>query len=189
MALIACLGWGSLIWDPRELQVQRQWFADGPFVQVEFVRKSNDGRMTLVLDSVATPVRSLWAVMDASDLASAKEVLRKRENIPKAHAARIGSWSIGEDLPALIVDLPRWAESCGVTSVIWTALPAKFNDKEGITPTPEQVVQYLAGLTGSVRDTAEQYVRFAPRQIDTRYRRRIEAALQWTPQTADESKP
>ena len=77
MALIACLGWGSLVWDPRELPIQRQWFADGPFVKVEFTRQSSDGRITLVLDSNSPPVRGLWAVMDDVDVNGAKEYLRK----------------------------------------------------------------------------------------------------------------
>lgn len=181
MALIACLGWGSLVWDPRELPIQRQWFVDGPFINVEFVRQSKDGRITLVLDSSALPVRSLWAVMDHADLAVAKEALRKREHISDANAKYIGSWSRGQDSPMLIHNLPHWAESHGLEAVIWTALPSRFNDTDGETPAIEQVLEYLSGRTGAVRDAAERYIRLAPRQIDTLYRRRIEAVLHWTP--------
>lgn len=184
MTTIACLGWGSLIWDPRELPIQRTWFKDGPFIHVEFARQSGDGRITLVLELSATPVRSLWAVMDTNDVAVARTALRKREGIlEKNEGSHIGSWSSGQPSPKLIPGLPEWAGSRGVHHVIWTALPPKFSDNDQ-TPTVEQVVQYLSCLTGAQRDNAERYVRFAPKQIDTAYRRRIEAVLQWAARDA-----
>ena len=177
MPTIACLGWGSLVWDPRELPIQRRWFEDGPFINVEFVRQSQDDRMTLVLCGEVSPVRSLWAVMLAPDLASARNMLRKREGC-KLEA--IGSWSRGAASPVHITELPEWAKARGVSDVIWTALPSKFEAVGGSVPSVDQVVEYLSGLTGPARDAAEKYIRFAPRQIDTPYRQRIEAALGWT---------
>jgi hypothetical protein len=168
------------------MPIQRIWFNDGPFIHVEFVRQSNDGRITLVLEPTATPVRSLWAVMDTSEIESARKSLREREGIPqKNEQSHIGSWSSGQPAPRQIPGLPGWAESRGVRHVVWTALPPKFNEIEQ-TPTLEQVVQYLSGLTGAQRDNAERYIRFVPKQIDTTYRRRIEAVLHWTARDATE---
>lgn len=112
--VIACLGWGSLVWDPRGLPIQRAWFDDGPLVQVEFARQSRDGRITLILEESAYPVRSLWALMDATDLTVAREDLRRREDIPKGKLDGIGHWRIGDASPPLILDLPQWAGTCGV---------------------------------------------------------------------------
>lgn len=181
MNMIACLGWGSLIWDPRSLRIQRVWFPDGPLLPVEFVRQSSDGRLTLVIEATATPVRSLWVLMDDADLESAKGCLREREGILKENKHLIGSWSVGEEPPEHIPDLPKWAEGKGLRSVIWTALGPKFKDEDGRIPTADEAVLYLRSLEGRVRETAELYIRRAPGQIDTRYRRRFETELKWTP--------
>jgi hypothetical protein len=45
-------------------------------------------------------------------------------------------------------------------------------------------IKHLSGLTGRAREDAERYIRFTPEQIDTPYRRRIEAELHWTAKTA-----
>jgi hypothetical protein len=175
---IACLGWGSLIWDPRELPIQRYWFDDGPFMRIEFTRQSKDNRITLVIQENAMPVRTLWAVMDPTDLNVAKEALRQREGNPLREF--IGHWSVTEVSPGSIPQLSEWASAHGVTSVIWTALPSRFRGEDR-TPTSDEVLEHLRQLDGAQRDNAERYVRLAPRQIDTAYRRRIEAALGWTP--------
>lgn len=178
MGTIACLGWGSLIWDKRDLPIRDGWFEDGPFIRVEFLRQSIDGRMTLVLNASAEPVQSLWAVMNTGSLAFAREALRKREGTVLSN---IGVWSRGDTPPTVIQHLPVWAESKGIHSVIWTALPSKFDGVNGKTPTCEQVINYLSGLTGEACSSAESYVRRTPRQIDTHFRRAIEKDLHWTP--------
>jgi len=177
---IACLGWGSLVWDPRALPVRREWFKDGPFAPVELTRQSSDGRMTLVIDTNAAQVRLLWAEMLSADLQSAREALREREGIPGANwASRVGAWQRGEPPPATIPDLARWAEALGLDAVIWTALGPKFSGHD-TSPSADEVITYLQGLTGTQRDNAKRYIECAPRQIDTEYRRRIEAALGWS---------
>ena len=54
---IAVLGWGSLIWCPRELILAGEWKPDGPFLPVEFARVSQDKRLTLVLYPGTEPVQ------------------------------------------------------------------------------------------------------------------------------------
>lgn len=176
---IACLGWGSLIWDPRALPIQREWFKDGPFAPIEFTRKSTDGRITLVIDASADPVRLLWAHMLLADLPSAKKALKDREGITaKQWEAMIGSWQRDEAAPANIPDLPKWAEAHGLDAVIWTALGPRFDDEEE-SPSVETVIGYLRGLEGTKREHAKRYIERTPRQIDTEYRRQIEAVLGW----------
>ncbi len=179
--MIACLGWGSLIWDPRELPIRRKWFEDGPLVPVEFSRQSRDGRLTLVVFKDATPIRVLWALMSKSDLDWAQDALGKREGIPqKRRKDLIGTWSVNQTSPHSILGLSEWAGCRGITGVVWTALEPCFNN-ENRTPSADEVVTYLCKLEGPTRNLAERYVRCTPRQVDTPYRRRIEASLGWTP--------
>ena len=181
--VIACLGWGSLIWYPRELPIQRSWFEDGPLVRVEFVRKSRNNRITLVLHEAAKPVRSLWALMTVDDLDEAKKKLAAREGISDENVETgIKSWSQDCSNPEqrCILDLDAWAKSRSIDHVIWTALGWKFKGSDE-PPSSKQVIQHVAGLRGCERDHAEEYVRLAPRQIHTKYRRDIEAEFGWSP--------
>ncbi|MCV3239293.1 hypothetical protein [Mesorhizobium sp. ZC-5] len=148
-------------------------------MRIEFARQSNDDRITLVISDAAVPIRTLWAVMDTTDLNVAKEALRQREGKPiRDHIAH---WQTGDASPAAIPNLGEWAAAHGIRAVIWTALPPKFDGTENRIPTIDEVLAHLAGLVGNKRENAERYIRLTPRQIDTAYRRRIEAELGWAP--------
>jgi hypothetical protein len=82
---IACLAWGSLVWNPGELPVSG-WLADGPHVRVEFLRQSDSGLVTLVPHPAATAVRSHWALLLVKTIEEAVEALRKRERAPTSGA-------------------------------------------------------------------------------------------------------
>jgi len=179
---IACLGWGSLIWRPDNLLIRRQWFSDGPFLPIEFARKSTDGRLTLVITDTAKPVRCLWALMATDNLVSAKKSLQTREGISDKKAGTcIGSVTIDEEITDTIkLTIKKWATLLNLDAVIWTSLPTKFRDTDGLEPTLDEAIQYLNSLDINTKLMAEQYIRRTPKQIDTEYRRKFETEFGWT---------
>jgi hypothetical protein len=182
---IACLGWGSLVWDPRALPIAGGWFQDGPLLPVEFIRCSSSRRVTLVLDPKSRPVRVLWALMLSPDLDTAIEALRDREGVLAKNLQRdIGFWSSDRaSTYAFTTCISAWALQRDLDAVIWTALGQKHPDKARSTLRPQatEIIGHLRSLTGEQRRTAETYIRRAPLQIDTDYRRHIQEELGWTP--------
>lgn len=180
---IACLGWGSLIWDPKELQLkqtQHPWHPDGPILPVEFARKSRDGRLTLVIvtDGEERPV--LWAEHAFNDLTEARANLCEREWHGGDPRSVVGLWqrdSLEQSLHAEKID--RWAKSQEFDAVIWTKLPPRFKGQERELSV-EEAIDYLQSLSGDEKRLAEEYVRRTPRQIETRFRKVIESVLGWT---------
>lgn len=187
---IACLGWGSLVWNPGDLPVLRGWFNDGPLLPIEFARESKDQRITLVLLSEARRVRTLWALMPVDDVQVAREALRAREKIPKRNLDKdIGFWTDTGDSGGLgIRAVGAWGQRMGLDAVVWTDLPPKFRGNVGQIPTSDEVVEHLRGLEGKAKDNAEKYVRRAPVQVDTERRQRLESEFGWTPVSVDDAK-
>jgi len=180
--LIACLGWGSLVWDPRDLPVRGgNWFTDGPFLPIEFARKSSDGRITLVLMPANFPcVRSLWKPMSVLNLQSARKSLGMRESPGRLSPETcVDYWPRGSQNRYAIQEIGRWARRLQIDAVVWTNLPPKFNEEDKNEPATKDIVSYLRGLHGHKRKNAKQYVRMTPRQIDTDCRRTIERTLNW----------
>lgn len=180
--MIAYIGWGSLVWQPNGLPIRGHWLANGPLVRVEFLRQSSNGRLTLVMHPTASPVNSFWSEAGTDHVGDAKEALRKREGIHLKNIERdLGVWTVGRPEPASIPGLADWARDRGVTAVLWTALSPKFNGVDLQAPSMEEAVAYLASLTGETARLAEEYVRRAPPQVDSSYRREFAASLGWSP--------
>lgn len=185
---ISCLGWGSLIWDPRTLPIRMPWFSDGPFLPVEFARHSSGDRITLVITPDLSEVRVLWALMSTSDLDDAKRGLAQREGINDDYIeSSIGCWLNDLDnSDSMIQSIGSWAISKGLDAVIWTALRPKFGDEYRV-PSIEEVIDFLTNLPHERMKYAKEYIRKAPIQIDTNYRREIERKLGWKPISLDNS--
>jgi hypothetical protein len=178
---IACIAWGSLIWEPRELQLASGWRPDGPLLPLEFVRDSDDSdELAIVMHEAAPPMPTYWALLDTSDLARAREMLRQREKIRPEYPQWIGS--IPNPCGPPDQRVAAWLCEQKLDGAVWTALPAKFAKVSERAPSAHEAVAFLAGLEGEQRRKAEDYVRKVPREISTLYRRLFEEKLGLTPE-------
>jgi len=182
---IAILGWGSLIWQPKALKYDREldWDKNGPYLPIEFSRISNDGRLTLVIDDNATPVQVLFAISQYKKLDEAILDLAIREGCDKDRIGRYDKVS-DEFIPndfSFQKAIKEWIKKTDCDAVIWTNLGKRFKDKIGLTHNIENVIQYLETLPKEAKVIAEEYIRKAPEQIKTKFRKKIEEELNWKP--------
>lgn len=177
---IACLAWGSLVWNPEDLKISIPWRADGPTLPVEYVRQSSAGHLTLVLTSQGAKVTAMWAEMESDSLQDAVESLRYREGKDNMNQRHIGRWPCEQPYP-FAQTIGTWASEKKIDAVIWTALPPKYQGIQGKAPTKEEAVAYLAGLDETAKPIAERYVRATPQIVRTPYREAFERAFGWTP--------
>lgn len=187
---IACVGWGSLVWQPRTLPCIGAWRADGPELPVEFARESGvpgkgsrGDRITLVICPGVPRVCTYWAFLDADDIAAARTLLALREYErakPAWTQANIGFWNAASNQShGLEADtIAQWARSMELAGVVWTNLSCGFVESRGVMPSEDDVLVFLRSLAD--RAKAEEYVRRAPAQVQTRYRQAIERELGWT---------
>ena len=153
------VGWGSLIWDPRELPVRSSWLSDGPELPIEFARVASDGRLTLVLLDGVADVRTLWARMSGGNLEEAREQLARRERAAPAHIGSLdhaGGGHPGSIRDASLSRVASWLSDHQLEAVIWTALPSNFEDRTGRPLSVDAAVRHVQQLPDDARLVAEQ---------------------------------
>lgn len=176
---IACIGWGSLIWDPRDLPIKGDWTPDGPALPVEFARQSGDDHITLVIIESDHRVPTLWTEMSVHSLAQAVEALKVREGVP--YESSIGRWpNKTEEAYPFSEAIEEWATSNGLQGVVWTALPPGMKVKRGSIPTLDELTEHIGKLEGPALTKAQTYIANAPSQIATPYRQELAQACENT---------
>jgi hypothetical protein len=181
-ARIACLGWGSLIWNPGDLPIVGGWKDDGPMLPVEFARESGDRRITLVVCEDVQPKQTFWALLDSPDVAAAVAALAQREGITTGIDTGIGCCDLlleqNRGLGAAAI--ADWAAGHEFDGVVWTSLPCGFRGARQVMPTGAQVVAHLSALQGAQQQAAREYIEKAPAKINTEYRELIRQELGWS---------
>jgi hypothetical protein len=186
---IAILGWGSLLWQPKYLQFDKEigWSENGPMLPIEFARISKDGRLTLVITEKGTQVQTYFAISSKGTLPEAILNLAIREGTGKG---QIGSYEKSEKTFSKKVFFDKyileWIKHTDIDAVIWTNLRENWeikneNDEVIERIKPDERIDYLKSLKGNKSALAEEYIRRTPTQIKTHYRTLIEKELNWKP--------
>ena len=178
---IAVIGWGSLIWDSRKLDIEPEWHADGPKLPIEFARVSKGDRLTLVLVDGAPLQKTLWAKSRKTTLADAVKDLQAREGTSEQN---IGRWAATKTMTSHglgeVPIISAWATNHTLDGVVWTALGPKRPDGNNGLASNDEYIGYLNSLVANERDqAAREYIENAPVQIDTPMRRRIRETFGW----------
>jgi len=185
---IAILAWGSLLWDPRELQLATPFALTGPSLPIEFCRVSKDHRLTLIIDETFGTLCGTYAATSANtELDQAVENLRLREGM--SGAADVGFVTIAtqERSPAATKRHPHavetiadWTQNAGYDAAIWTALDSHFESRTGEPFSVNAALRFLEALEqqdAAAFARALEYIRRAPPATLTPVREAVTA--QW----------
>lgn len=173
---IAILGWGSLIWDPGSLRIKGDWQTGGPQLPIEFSRISNDGRLTLVIDTEnGKNVSSRYVMSSFTNLDDAIENLRKREKTTKKNIgyATLNAETHRSQHSGVVSIIREWLRQTNFDAVVWTDLANNFADKRKSPFSIEAAISYLHELTGEAKMEAQKYIMLAPQEVNTPVRDRL----------------
>lgn len=175
---IAVIGWGSLIWDPRELKTNGEWKKDGPLFPIEFARISNDLRLTLVIRPASKVVKTLYIESAFTELHEAIKNLQKREGCDDPITIGFVNFkdqtrNIKRTPEEIERELIKWNASKKYDAVIWTDLGQNFMKKTSMELTVHNAKRHLAGLKPLEYESAKNYILKTPEQVKTNFRKQI----------------
>ena len=162
-ALIAVLGWGSLLWDPRALRLRSSWQLSELYLPLEFSRISKDKRLTLVIDAqhgCDLPVAFARADFDA--VAEAVANLREREGCLVRDIGVVSASSATPD-DGIRARIHAWAVASKYDAVIWTNLRPQGFDPFSF----DAAVAHLASLSDTELRDARRYIALSPGMVET----------------------
>ncbi len=170
---IAVIGWGSLIYDPGCLKIKlEKWEKDGPRLPIEFARKSDGNRITLVIypphfEHEDKWVTTYWNYLDVNTVDEARENLRQRERCLSLKA--IGYVYKGKpyckdiEIGNIIKD---WVRRKEISGVVWTDLESNIS--------LDKVIPHLKSLKGDEYLKTKDYILNTPKQTITPLRSQLE---------------
>jgi len=175
---IAVIGWGSLIWNRRDLKIAEDWITGGgPTLPIEFSRVSKDCRLTLVIDHVnGVEVKTRYAISSFSNLHDAIENLRIREDAESSKPIGYINLRNGQNRAkgaAGAETIRAWARDAQVEAVIWSDFQPNFKEQTECEFSVDNGVRYLLNLPRRARENAFDYIRKAPEEVDTPLRRKL----------------
>lgn len=127
---IIYLGWGSLIWNLEKLPVKGNWIKSDLKLPLEYSRKSQDGRLTLVIDKNNGQLNNIWYILSKeTNLNKAINALKIREKTSLDNIGYISYQNkfrskLNNDLNEKIL---KWMIKNQFQAVIWTDLQNNWN--------------------------------------------------------------
>jgi hypothetical protein len=154
---IAIIAWGSLVSDPRTLQIKGNWDNQGPRLKIEFSRVSKDGRLTLVIDPLnGAEVNTYKRIgfVDTKNNRNSKSEFHNQVDV--------------------FEKMVTWCKDNNFDAAVWTALPSQFKDQTKMEFSVSNAIKYLDSLPKTARKNALNYINEAPKEVVTPVRQKVE---------------
>ena len=147
VAKIVYLGWGSLLWNYKDLKID-DWQQIDLQLPLEFSRMSQDGRLTLVIDEKNGAINKIWSTQaHYKNIDIAINALKKREKTLKSAISYINlpkkRYRIRNTSPKLTQEIVMWALKEKIDVIIWTDLSSNWQQIRGKEYSIEDALQYF----------------------------------------------